>query len=154
MSLINPSLEVVYCSNLASNYSLIRFIRFVSLFTDSSRNAFFISSRFKSPYRCRKKKFGFWNFVTKHVPSPFCLPPPPSSERATAVMPTWLAVHPPSLPLSLTSSSSSSLWPNPCTNPCILPFGGTNPCTGPAAFAHSFNFFFWAPGAHIAIACC
>ena len=54
MSLINPSLEVVYCSNLASDYSLIRFIRFVSPFTDSNRNAFFISSRFKSLCRCRK----------------------------------------------------------------------------------------------------
>ena len=34
--------------NLASNYSLIRFIRFVSRFTDKLCNAFFISSRFKS----------------------------------------------------------------------------------------------------------
>ena len=59
MSLINPSLEVVYCSNLASNYDLIRFIRFVSRFTGSSRNAFFISSKFKSPCRCG---IFFWNF--------------------------------------------------------------------------------------------
>ena len=35
------------------------FVRFVSPFTDSSRNAFFISSRFKSPCTCRKKN---WNF--------------------------------------------------------------------------------------------
>ena len=57
MSLINPSLEVVYCSItviiFASDYSLIRVIRFVSPFTDSSRNVFFISSRFKSLCRCR-----------------------------------------------------------------------------------------------------
>ena len=44
-----------------SNYSLIRFIRFVSPFTDSSRNTFFISSRFKSPYKCRKKNLEFGN---------------------------------------------------------------------------------------------
>ena len=60
MSLINPSLEVIYCSNLASCYSLIRFIRFVSPFTDSSRNAFFISSRFKYLYRCRNFFLEFW----------------------------------------------------------------------------------------------
>ena len=40
MSLTNPSLEAVYCSNLASDYGIIRFIRFVSRFTGSSRNAF------------------------------------------------------------------------------------------------------------------
>ena len=64
MSLINPPLEVIYCNNLASNYSLIRFIRFVSPFTDSSRNAFFISSRFQSPCRCRKKNLEFGIFTT------------------------------------------------------------------------------------------
>ena len=55
MRLNNPSFEVIYCINLASNYILVRFIRFVSPFTDSSRNAFFISSRFKSP--CRYRNF-------------------------------------------------------------------------------------------------
>ena len=59
MSLINPSLEVVYCSNLASNYDLIRFIRFVLRFTNKLCNVFFILSRFKSPYRCRKKNLEF-----------------------------------------------------------------------------------------------
>ena len=48
MSLIDPSLEIVYCSNLASNCVLIRFIRSVSRFTDKLCNVFFISSRFKS----------------------------------------------------------------------------------------------------------
>ena len=68
MSLINPSLEVIYCSNLAFNYSIIMFIRFVSPFTDSSRNAFFISSRFKSPCRCRIFFFEILVFETKHGP--------------------------------------------------------------------------------------
>ena len=59
MSLINSLLEVIYCSNLASNYNFIRFIRFVSRFIGGSHNAFFISSRFKSPYGCRKKNLEF-----------------------------------------------------------------------------------------------
>ena len=60
MSLINSSLEVIYCSNLTFNYSIIRLIRFVSPFTDSSRNVFFISSRFKSLCRCRKFFLEVW----------------------------------------------------------------------------------------------
>ena len=64
MSLINSSLEVVYCSNLASNYGLIKFIRFVSRFTGKLCNTFFILSRFNSAYRCRKK-FRILNFATK-----------------------------------------------------------------------------------------
>ena len=65
MNLIDPSLEVVYCSNLISNYSLIRFIRFVSRFTDKLCNAFFISSRFKS-HAGAGKKIGILNLETKH----------------------------------------------------------------------------------------
>ena len=42
------------------NDGLIRLIRFVSRFTVSSRNAFFISSRFKSPCRCRIFFLEFW----------------------------------------------------------------------------------------------
>ena len=85
MNLINLSLEIVYCSNLVSNYGLIRFIRFVSRFTDKPYNAFFISSRFKSPCRCRIF-FGILNVATKqavsaffslyahcHIASPCCL---------------------------------------------------------------------------------
>ena len=67
MNLINPSLEIIYCSNLIFNYSIIRFVRLVSLFTDSSRNAFFISSRFKSPCKCRIF-FVILVFETKHGP--------------------------------------------------------------------------------------
>ena len=40
MNLINLSLEFVYCSNLVSNYVLIRLIRFVSQFTDEIFNQF------------------------------------------------------------------------------------------------------------------
>ena len=65
MSLINPSLEVIYCSNLASNRGLIRFIRFVSWFTGKLCNAFFILSRFKSPCKCRNFFFRILNFATK-----------------------------------------------------------------------------------------
>jgi len=64
MSLINLSLEIVYCSNLASNYGLIKFIRFVSRFTGKLCNAFFILSRFNSAYRCRIF-FRILNFATK-----------------------------------------------------------------------------------------
>ena len=53
------------CSNFASNYGLIRFIRFISRFTGKLCNVFFISSRFKSLCRCRQKKFGILNFPTK-----------------------------------------------------------------------------------------
>ena len=59
MNLIDPSLEVVYCSNLISNYSLIRFIRFVSRFTGKPCNAFFISSRFNPNF------FRILNYTTK-----------------------------------------------------------------------------------------
>ena len=65
MSIINSSLEVVYCSILASNYDLIRFIIFVSRFTGKLCNAFFISSRFNSPCRCWNFFFGILNFATK-----------------------------------------------------------------------------------------
>ena len=65
MSIINSSLEVIYCSNLASDHSLIEFIRFVSPFTDSSRNAFFISFRFKS-HAGAGKKIEILIFGTKH----------------------------------------------------------------------------------------
>ena len=68
MSLINPSLEVVYYSILAPNYGLIRFIRFVLRFTGKLCNAFFISSIYKSPCRCRKKN-GILNLGTKHDPN-------------------------------------------------------------------------------------
>ena len=60
MSLIDPSSDGIYCSNLASDYSLIRFIRFVSPFTDSSRNVFFILSRFISLHTGARNFF--WNF--------------------------------------------------------------------------------------------
>jgi len=33
LSLINPSLEIIYCSTILSNYCIIRFIRFLSDFT-------------------------------------------------------------------------------------------------------------------------
>ena len=65
MSLINPSREFVYCSNLASDYSLIRFIRFVSPFTDSSHNAFLFRLDL-SLHTGAGKKFGILNFITKH----------------------------------------------------------------------------------------
>ena len=89
MSLINPSLLQHYCSNLASNYSLIRFIRFISSFTDSSRNAFFISSRFKSPCKCRKKnlEFGKMELNTAQV---FLLPPARLLPAAAASVSVWL----------------------------------------------------------------
>ena len=45
-------------------YDLIRFIRFVSRFTGKLCNVFFISSRFKSPCKCRIF-FGILNFATK-----------------------------------------------------------------------------------------
>jgi hypothetical protein len=32
LSLINPSLEIDYCSTILSNYCIVRFIRFVSRF--------------------------------------------------------------------------------------------------------------------------
>ena len=69
MNLINPSLEIIYCSNLIFNYSIIRFIRFVSLFTDSSRNAFFISFRFKSPCGA-EKKIGILNWNVRGLNNP------------------------------------------------------------------------------------
>ena len=47
-----------------SNYGLIRFIRFVSRFIDKLCNTFFISSRFNSTCRCRKK-IRILNSVTK-----------------------------------------------------------------------------------------
>ena len=64
MSLINLSLEIVYCSHLESNYDIIRFIRFVSRFTDKLCDVFFILSRFKSPCRYQKK-IGILNYATK-----------------------------------------------------------------------------------------
>ena len=49
LKLINLSLVNVYCSNLVSNHSLIRLIRFISQFTSKLCNLFFISSRFNTP---------------------------------------------------------------------------------------------------------
>ena len=65
MSLINPSLEVVYCSNLASDYSQISSL-------DSSRHLqTAVAMRFLfcldlSLHEDAGKKFGILNFVIKH----------------------------------------------------------------------------------------
>ena len=63
MSLINPSLEHVYCSNLASNHVLIRLIRFVSRFTIHLCNAIYFLTTFSTPCKQFTKKlhFAFWD---------------------------------------------------------------------------------------------
>ena len=68
MSLINLSLEHVYCSNLVSNHSLIMLIRFISQFITKLCNLFFILSKlilhaYKILFRC--DRFGILNFATK-----------------------------------------------------------------------------------------
>ena len=69
MSLINPPLEVVtvaYCSNLASNYGIIRFIRFVSRFTGKLCNVFFLFCLDLSLHSNTGKKIRTLNLGTKH----------------------------------------------------------------------------------------
>ena len=52
MSLINPSLEYVYCSNLVSNNAIIRLIRFVSRFTVNLCNAIYFLTTFST--QCKR----------------------------------------------------------------------------------------------------
>ena len=63
MSLINSSLELVYCSNLVSNHVLIRLIRFVSRFTIYLCNAIYFSTIFSTPWKRFIKilYFVFWD---------------------------------------------------------------------------------------------
>ena len=55
MSLINPSLEYIYCSNLVSNHVLIRLIKFVSRFTVNLCNAIYFSTIFSTTCNRFKK---------------------------------------------------------------------------------------------------
>ena len=72
MRLINSSLEHVscsnYCSNLVSNHSLIRLIRFVSQFTSKLYNSFLFHLNLIL-HACkilfRYDRFGILNFATK-----------------------------------------------------------------------------------------
>ena len=61
MSLINPSLDYIYCSNLVPNHVLIRPIRFVSRFTVHLCNAIYFLTTFSTPYKLFKffLYFGF-----------------------------------------------------------------------------------------------
>jgi len=43
LSLINPSLDVIYCSTILSNHCIIRFIRFVSRFCPRCYGMSFVS---------------------------------------------------------------------------------------------------------------
>ena len=63
MSLINSSLEYVYCSNLVSNHVLIRLIRFVSRFTVHFYNTIYFSTTFSIPYKrfIKNLHFVFWD---------------------------------------------------------------------------------------------
>ena len=63
MSLIDSSLEHVYCSNLVSNHVLIRLIRFVSRFTIHLCNAIYFSTIFSILYKRFTKilHFAFWD---------------------------------------------------------------------------------------------
>ena len=72
-----------------SNYGLIRFIRFVSRFTGKLYNAFFISSRFKSPCRCRKKilELWIWELNTGYLHLGF------QSQDASTLLPSTPALH-------------------------------------------------------------
>ena len=69
MSIINSSLEHVYCSNYCSNlvfnHNLIRLIRFVSQFTSKLYNLFFISSKFTTKILIRYDSFRILNFASK-----------------------------------------------------------------------------------------
>ena len=79
MSLINPSLEHVYCINLVSNRVLIRLIRFVSRFTIHLCNAIYFSTIFSTPCKRCTKNFVFYVLGSKQgldlqrSPSPMCL---------------------------------------------------------------------------------
>ena len=63
MSLINPSLEHVYCSNLVSNRAIVSLIRFVSRFTVHLCNAIYFFTTFSTPYKRFIKilHFAFWD---------------------------------------------------------------------------------------------
>ena len=63
MSLINPSLAYVYCSNLVSNHVLISLIRFVSRFTIYLCNVIYFSTTFSTPCKRFIKilHFSFWD---------------------------------------------------------------------------------------------
>ena len=66
MSLINLSLEHVYCSNLVSNHVLISLIRFVSRFTVHLCNAIYFSTIFSTPCKRFTKILRFVFTTTKH----------------------------------------------------------------------------------------
>ena len=63
MSLINPSLEHVYCINLVSNHVIIRLIRFVSRFTVHLCNAIYFLTTFSTLCKWFIKilHFAFWD---------------------------------------------------------------------------------------------
>ena len=64
MSLINPLLAYVYCSNLVSNHGLIRFIRFVLWFTVHLCNAIFFNYIWYTMHTFYKS-FGILKFRSK-----------------------------------------------------------------------------------------
>ena len=66
MSLINPSLEHIYCSYLVSNHVLIRLIRFVPRFTVHLYNIIYFLIIFSTPYKQFAKILHFAFTEFKH----------------------------------------------------------------------------------------